>query len=192
MLDISIDPTTAKFFSIVDLMKTGHVKRWQIVRVAREQTIAEHMYRVWALVRPMAQTAFRDRIMVSMAEEWALIHDQPEVVTGDLATPTKAAIREAVPHDDPIRRVELSLDAYYGGVYTSLKANWPEVLALVKMADVIEAVAFLRVEGLGRHAAEVETGLKEALVRMQSEYMARWPNYAWEGALAIGIRSWNV
>jgi 5'-deoxynucleotidase YfbR-like HD superfamily hydrolase len=94
---------------------------------------------------------------------WALVHDLPEVVTGDIATPTKRAMREAVPDDDPIKRIELDLDIDYRLLYTQIRNSYPMALDIVKLADLMEAIHFLDIEGMGAHAAGVKAGLESAL-----------------------------
>lgn len=161
-------------FTLAERLRTAHVKRFQIVRVAREQTIAEHMYLVWVLTKAFAGVAQFNAEDRSLAEAWALSHDVPETITGDLATPVKRALREAVPHDDPIRRVELALSDSYRELHTKVKAaGW--VYDLVKLADVLEAVLFLHTEGMGAHAKRVEADL--------------WADF--HERLAISANSWG-
>lgn len=80
-----------------NLFRSGGTKRWTIVQMQRQQTLAEHHAIVASLVLQlcneldMYQTNFR-LILV----EHALSHDLQEVVTGDLPTPGKAALGAAV------------------------------------------------------------------------------------------------
>lgn len=171
--------------TIQQKLRTGHVKRWQIVRVAREQTIAEHMYRVRMIAMEIC-----DRIQVSIftrqyVNDWSLIHDLPEVITGDIATPTKRAMREAVPDSDPVKRIELSLDEEYKSVYERIKETYPVVLSIVKQADLIEAIDFLNIEGMGDHAQSVKEGLIAAL--RESIWMAeqQFADFEWDQVSAI-------
>lgn len=166
-------------------LRTGHVKRWQIVRVAREQTIAEHMYRVRMIAMEIC-----DRIQVSIftrnyTNDWALIHDLPEVITGDIATPTKRAMREAVPDSDPVKRIELSLDEEYRTIYEKIKEHYPVVLSIVKQADLIEAIDFLNIEGMGDHALLVKEGLISALRESIWNAESQYPDYDWQQVSTI-------
>lgn len=167
-------------FTLEQKLRTGHVKRWQIVRVAREQTIAEHMYRVYQIGWDIAM---RMRISIERSYSvmmWALMHDLPEVVTGDIATPTKRAMRQAVPDQDPVHHIELSLDDEYRDTYCGLKQGDRIVLDIVKLADLLEAINFLMVEGMGTHAAEVEVGLREAFLDKLNECKIRYPSERWD------------
>lgn len=166
-------------------LRTGHVKRWQIVRVAREQTIAEHMYRVRMIAMEIC-----DRIQVSIftrnyTNDWALIHDLPEVITGDIATPTKRAMREAVPDSDPVKRIELSLDEEYRTIYEKIKEHYPVVLSIVKQADLIEAIDFLNIEGMGDHALLVKESLIAALRESIWNAENQYQDYDWQQVSAI-------
>ncbi len=172
-------------FSLQDKMRAGHVKRWQIVRVAREQNIAEHMYRVHLIVAEIC-----DRMKVGdhhkyHAIRWALMHDLPEVITGDIATPTKHAMRLAIPGEDPLRNVELSLDSEYRELYTNLNKSDPIVLAIVKVADMIEAVDFLVIEAVGPHSVEVLIGIRNNLIAFINECQVKYPGHQWHHAMAV-------
>lgn len=164
-------------------LRTAHVTRWQIVRVARQQTLAEHLYLVRTIVLEIARAAGLTGDETRLAEQWALEHDVPEVITGDLATPVKAAIRQAVPHDDPIRTIELSLSESYAGLYSRVKGT--AVQDLVKMADLIEAVHFLTIEGMGPHAYSVKRRLWDTLLELVGKCQKRRPTYNWAAVYAV-------
>ena len=161
--------------SLEQKLRTGHVKRWQIVRVAREQTIAEHMYRVHLIAKEIGERASLSEREKRLVTEWSLIHDIPEVVTGDIATPTKRAMRQAVPDSDPVRHIELSLDEDYKDVYEHCKTYSPIVLEVVKIADLIEAIDFLEIDGMGPHAADVKVGLKKSLFEKMDSLKEEFP-----------------
>lgn len=185
--------TSPRRLTIAEQMRSGHVKRWQIVRVLREQTIGEHMYRVWCIAREILveRGAINSRNCpdfceaVALALEWALIHDLPEVITGDLATPTKRALRAAVPQGDPIHSVECALDGRYSEIYRRLKTDYPYALQFIKLADLLEAIAFIQIEGAGGHAQRVEDGLKQAFANVYAEGFQRWPDLGWAKAMEV-------
>lgn len=167
-------------FTLAERLRTAHVTRWQIVRTQRQQTLAEHLYLVRTFTLAFAEAARFEPAYVELAEQWALEHDVPEVKTGDLATPVKEAMREAVPHDDPIRRIELSMSDSYRRLYTEVKEESPWVRDLVKMADLVEAVAFLEVEGIGPHAKQVQRELWTAFTNLRDAAVERHPIYNWQ------------
>lgn len=172
---------TNKKFSLTQKLRTGHVKRWQIVRVAREQTIAEHMYRVHQIAMHVGNLIPNITVAeMGLISEWSLAHDMPEVVTGDIATPTKMAMRKAVPDSDPIKHIELELDVDYHYLYQLCKTQHPVVLAIVKLADLMEAVDFLKTEALGTHAKSVQLTLQEAFFAAITQYWSDMPEYDWQ------------
>lgn len=138
---------------INEKMRVSHVKRWQIVRTAREQTLAEHLYRVWLLVREFGPRVGLNPDEVRAAENFALLHDLPEIKTGDIATPVKSML-------PPLDHIESAfshehLDAMASCTRKSLK--------LVKLCDLIEAASFLSVEAMGQHAMQVEDEIVERI-----------------------------
>ena len=166
-------------FTFEERMRTAHVTRWQIVRTARTQTLAEHLYLVHVITSEMCSLAGFDVSSTMIAKTWALEHDVPEVKTGDLATPVKAAMREAVPHDDPIRRIELSYSDSYAALYHVVKEAYPHVRALVKMADTFEAIHFLGTEAMGKHAHSVKFDLWNAFIMQINDAVEKYPDFNW-------------
>lgn len=141
---------------IKDLMRVSHVKRWQIVRVGREQTLAEHLYRVFLLVREFGPLVGLTPEEVKAAEEFALVHDLPEIMTGDIASPVKS-------HLPPLDHIEATFTRQH---IDAMAACTRKSLKLVKLCDLIEAAVFLEVEGIGQHAYEVEKEIVTKIVEM--------------------------
>lgn len=141
---------------INDLMRVSHVKRWQIVRVGREQTLAEHLYRVFLLVREFGPLVGLTPEEQKDAEELALVHDLPEIHTGDIASPVKS-------HLPSLLGIEDSFCSQYAKARCSCSAKSRQ---LVKLCDLIEAAVFLEVEGIGLHAENVEADIINKIVEM--------------------------
>lgn len=74
--------------------------------------------------------------------KYALEHDLDEILTGDIPSPTK---RRASSLGLDLKRLE------YKGQNTP---NHPQVILIVKAADLIENLWFIREHGVGRHANE--------------------------------------
>lgn len=178
-------------FTLAERLRAAHVKRWNIVRVAREQTVAEHMFRVRSITLAFADAAgfnVDDRLL---AEQWAMEHDIPEVKTGDLNTAVKAAFREAIPHEDPIRRIELAMSKPYADLYHKIKVESPHVRDLVKLADTAEAVFFLAIEGMGNHAKQIERKLWEHFHHDRRTAAANYPQYNWGALVDIATKTYH-
>lgn len=151
-------------------MRVGHVKRWHMVRVMREQTLGEHLARVQLIAMDVldeyAKTDDRLRLQVL---QWALWHDMPEVVTGDVSPPYKSMMRE---HNYTLAHtIDKSIDERFETL--SRKSN--EIAQIVvKFADLAEAALFLEEEGWGHRAVEIKCELDDSvksLIAKTSEEM---------------------
>ena len=135
---------------IDEKMRVSHVTRWQIVRTARHQTLAEHLYRVWLLVREFGPKVGLTPDEVRCAENFALLHDLPEIKTGDIATPVKSML-------PPLDHIEAQ---YSHEHLDAMAACNRKSLKLVKLCDLIEAACFLAVEAMGQHAVKVRDEIR--------------------------------
>lgn len=144
-------------------LRTGHLKRWHMVRVLRDQTLAEHNSLVQIIALDVADTLIRTSISYCIdvdkfrmdVMEWSLWHDMPEVVTGDISTPLKAMMASNG-QKDLFGTIESSIDSAYAEL--SLRVS-PRVKAIVKFADLYEAINFLHMEGHGHRAQAIEREL---------------------------------
>lgn len=140
--------------TIKDITRAGHVKRWSMVRVAREQTVAEHLY----IVTMIAQHILREirPKMLGYEEllllEWCLRSDVPEVITGDFPSMIKQKLRDLVP-SDPLLYLEKLIDPEYAKLLDEIEGT--PLAYIAKIADIQEAIVFLTLEGIGSHAKAV-------------------------------------
>jgi 5'-deoxynucleotidase YfbR-like HD superfamily hydrolase len=141
--------TTAEF------LRASHITRWGIVQTATRQSIAEHMWRVWQLTVHWGPLAGLNPMEQADAEQLALTHDLAEIRTGDAPTPHKTA--ELKVHLDQIEAQIVP------EVVAHEKACSDRTRALVKFCDTAEAILFLRVNGLGAHAASVQDLLEHQM-----------------------------
>lgn len=182
-------------FSFDDMMRTGHVTRWQIVRTARQQTLAEHLYRVWVVTTHLTKVLDISHETASSANIWALMHDLPEVITGDLASPIKQAMRDAIPDDDPVRNIELALSTSYRHAWEDAKRRTndtePTAYEIVKLADLIEAKCFIGCEYVGNHAKAVFDEMCGKVEDYANTLSDRYPTLPWAAARGIINSSWN-
>ena len=78
------------FYAYMDRMK--YIKRWQLMRSVREESIMEHSYGVTLFTHALAvihNEVFGGSADISKAVLYALYHETSEVMTGDLPTPIK-------------------------------------------------------------------------------------------------------
>lgn len=149
-----------------ELLRLSHISRWGIVQTARHQSVAEHSWRVWLLVCQWSQAAALTKEELAWSKDLALMHDIPEIRTGDCPTPAKSPEMKAL------------LTAVEAEIYPPLAVLEKEANQCakdyVKFCDIAESVIFLHVNGLGAHAKDVEnllTAQAEDHIK-SSEYFA--------------------
>jgi 5'-deoxynucleotidase len=182
-------------FTFQEMMRTGHVTRWQIVRTARQQTVAEHMYRVWIITVQLCRILDIGLETASSANIWALYHDMPEVLTGDIATPAKEAMRKALPDDDPVRNIELAMSDTYRRAWEDAKRrvndSEPTAYEIVKLADLIEARTFLNCEHVGEHALKVYWQMCSNVDNCMAAMTIKYPTFNWANIRSVVNSTWN-
>lgn len=76
------------------------VQRWGIVRTIRKQSVAEHSYYVALWTEPlMRKLGVTDPERILAAVRYALLHDKPEVVSGDVPSPLKQRLPKGIIDD---------------------------------------------------------------------------------------------
>jgi hypothetical protein len=134
---------TGKLNGAADFLKASYISRWCIVNTTKQQSIAEHMYRVWVLVRAWGSDCGLSTAEIQSAAELALTHDLAEIRLGDIPTPVK---QNAL--------IKAELDSMEEEIFVTLPVS-PKVKQFVKGCDIAEAILFLKAHGVGRHAYEV-------------------------------------
>lgn len=144
---------------IVDALALSHVPRWAIVRHTVPQSVADHSFRVTLIAGEICSrcTILGDDVRLMNVMLRAMYHDLDECVTGDITS---------------------FIDKPHAGLgYLETPVTMAE-LRLIKTADIIEAETFIRMNGVGPHAAWVADDLAEKLNR-QTKGVA-WADAAWE------------
>jgi len=154
---------------LTEKLRAGHVRRWHIVAMAREQTVAEHMYRVGVIAEEILRIIGRfnwDDNLTLNTMRWATIHDRHEFLLGDLPTPGKDALRaaESATGAGAIARACAAIDPEAEELRQCVKPGGECPLAgyIVKYADLLEAVNYVGIFGCGSHAREVWRGLRDS------------------------------
>jgi len=168
------------------MMRCGDVVRWHTVRTARQQTLAEHLYKTWLLAGELHTLVGLPDSTRIITLQWALTHDQPEILMGDPPTPTKRFIEQFIGDPDIWRRIERDImadtDKTHDNFMQKLIADTPSQY-VVKIADQIEGWHFISIEGIGPHA---EDSRRIPMMRMQAvaaQAQARWPEFRWAAAM---------
>lgn len=116
---------------LVDMLEASNVHRWHIVPMARQQTLADHQWRVAMIVMYITRDcphSFR-----SGAIWCALTHDLDEVLTGDIPAPVK-------------KHVSFNLDINLPD--WADRMDTPGRKEVVKMADLLESWLFCQENAL--------------------------------------------
>lgn len=114
---------------ILDKLLLQEVSRYPICYVHRQQSVAEHSYNVLLIARYLVAEENEPAFMREVAD-YAIEHDMDEVTTGDIPSPFKRHLRNVCPE------VVKYLD---GEHYVP-----PEVKLIVKLADCLEAIYYMR------------------------------------------------
>ncbi|MTW20953.1 YfbR-like 5'-deoxynucleotidase [Allochromatium palmeri] len=169
-----------------DIARSGHVTRWHSVRCARNQTLAEHHYLVTMIARELMQRLLGDDIAAEtrlLVLEYALTHDTPELLTGDLPSPLKRRIAEIAGDQNPLSRIEHEIAPE---IVERQRALAGSALAyVVKLADLIDGCLFIREEGIGRHAALVAEKSEILLHEKIAEAREHFPELDWSQVQAL-------
>ncbi len=127
------------------LVKQTDVKRWGIVHTAREQSVAEHSFRVWVLALslydylvPVPHNS-NDREAVSY---WALTHDADEIWTGDLPSTVKKDIEQIAPGALKKLKDKVLIEHIpeHAARARGIEGSFPA--AIVKLAECVEAYGY--------------------------------------------------
>lgn len=158
-------------------LRACHVRRWHIVQVAREQTLAEHSFAVAVIAGSLAAAMRWQGLMHGNLQlqllQWSLSHDLIEVRTGDMPTPFKRFLEQAG-GPGVVEKAEDLVDHEHMGACRAIKGT--EVEVIVKLADQIEAIYFLQDNGIGAHALRVLDGLREILSKMVNDIEKDYPH----------------
>jgi len=138
----------AKEFAVQDVARSATVTRWHSVNCLRYPSIAEHSFLVTMYAREILKrinpnaTAEEKLLLL----EFCSFHDLPEVLTGDMATPVKRLLEAQFPDgESPLDMIEEALCPEYKELKHRISNTY--LARIAKLADVLEAVKFIYVEG---------------------------------------------
>ena len=137
------------FFAMLSRMR--YINRWGLMRNTIPENISEHSLEVSIIAHALAvinNVYFNGDINPDRVAVYALFHDTPEIITGDLPTPVKyfaPEIREAykMVEDTAIIKLLTSLPEEMRPVYDSIlneNKQEPQYHKIVKAADKISAL----------------------------------------------------
>ena len=136
------------FFALTSRMK--YINRWGLMRNTRQENIAEHSLDtaiITHLLCEIKNKRFGGNVDASRAVMYAIYHDVPEIITGDLPTPVKyysPVISEAYKDVEKaaVNRLLEGIPEDLRDTYAEIfnEENDPELRRIVKAADKISAL----------------------------------------------------
>lgn len=139
----------------IDLLGLADTKRWTVIKTLRNQSVAEHSFNVAIIAWELASRLEVSPQLLRQVLIWALIHDAPETYTGDVDGRAK--------RDFPILKNSLTIVEHAKFEWYSNESPAPVVRVIVKVADTIEAITFIRTWGRGLRAEDVVQELTKKL-----------------------------
>lgn len=138
---------------IADKLRALDVIRWNMVPTLRQQSLAEHTFMVALIAEHISNEL---GLGANKTIHMALYHDLEEVMTGDIPSPTKAKLKEA------------GVNFGSAGPFNQLgywdEGALPRDIAIVKAADYIADIIFLRRYGKTTYALLVMDRLSKAFM----------------------------
>jgi 5'-deoxynucleotidase YfbR-like HD superfamily hydrolase len=154
---------------IQDKIRACHTFRWSNANTARHQTVAEHSWAVAIIADEFCDRMEVDGFTRRNVMLYAVYHDIAEGVLGDVLATTKKRL------NGEINALEKELIDGMEGAKPPTKAS-NEVLKIVKVADRIEALAFISENGVGKHAEKITSNMLSNFKKTYStaEYSRRF------------------
>lgn len=158
---IEANPTMVR-----DLLNLSYVKRWVVAPLHREQSVAEHSFRVmvilrglWTILQHMGYPFDQHRALVE-----AMDHDLDEVYSGDMPGPVKDAGGKQWPDPSNLMRWEIA----------------------VKVADSLETWYWWYIHGdrTWTHPKKPASGRDCRDIRKILHYTREWPEM-WDAVCAL-------
>jgi 5'-deoxynucleotidase YfbR-like HD superfamily hydrolase len=137
-------------YTISELLRADGVTRWHIVATVRQQSLAEHTYRVAVIVGKLLDELLYPNYNL-LAD--ALIHDADEILDGDIPTPTKEK------YGIPTNGVDVK----------------DEEEAILKGADLIEMFDFILDNAYTPHGVQVIEYIGEKLNKYMVQINPQYP-----------------
>lgn len=138
---------TATERGVFHRLRMSEINRWQIVDCIRNQSVAEHSYRVWVLALDLYDFLMGDVSHNSFDREatarWAMNHDLDEVFTGDIPSNIKPILNKISPgatvrlKEEVLQNTIPDACAEIRGVHDSVPYH------IVKIVDIVEAILFV-------------------------------------------------
>ncbi len=155
--------------NVHEKLRLCDISRWGMVNISRPQSVAEHSFNVVVITEEICkrfQLGYTETVEAILV---AVRHDFMEVLTGDVASPTKMRMMNWP-------EFERGCDA---DQYDQCKSGSPLSRAIVKCADYIEAAYYLKLYGVGQNADKVAGRVTQKFEGALKLYSKEFPNTDW-------------
>ncbi len=162
--------------SLRDIVRSGHVVRWNSVKHGRPQYLAEHHYMVTMIARALARRILSVEYYTSEKQillvDYCLNHDLPELIGGDLPSVSKRKL-EAMLGDkaDVFKQFDYEIHPPLRKLDQKM-ANTP-LKEIAKLADWADAIVYIQQEGQGNYEAKITQQALNALVSILPESLVK-------------------
>lgn len=129
--------------TLLDKLRLTQIKRYAICHTNRDQSVAEHSFNVLLIALELARAGDVDPFSIV---DYAIHHDMDEVYTGDIPSSFKRTLLKHVPAAKPLVQAPYEVD--------------PVIKAVVKLADYLEAIYYVREFGGSRLASGILTDIR--------------------------------
>lgn len=171
---------------MADIANMAHVQRWHASHVSRPQTLAEHVclvtmyaHRLLQKINPNHSEA--DALALVL---YALFHDLSESVLGDMPTPSKRYLESMFPMgQSPLDELEEMVCPEQAKYSHAVKGTY--LAHIGKLADILDAMHFIGLEGKGPRGEMVFKGRMKAYDDLIEKAKSQYPEYDWDAAKLV-------
>jgi 5'-deoxynucleotidase YfbR-like HD superfamily hydrolase len=162
---------------LTDCLHLSIVPRWSVVPVLRQQSVAEHAYRVAVIALEIADKMNKKGVPVdpNWVIRWAIFHDGEECYTADIPTPFKKSLNAKIPMS-----IWQWIREELARVYGRLEHD------IVKAADGMEAIDFLTRWGNGPEAKLVALHILDRMTQISVKIQNKYGKMATEALAEVG------
>ncbi len=165
--------------SLRDIVRSGHVVRWNSVKHGRPQYLAEHHYMVTMIARALARRVLTADYYTPEKQvllvDYCLNHDLPELISGDLPSVSKRKL-EAMLGDKSDVFKQFDYEIHPPLRKLDLKMHDTPLKEIAKLADWADAIVYIQQEGQGNYEVKITKQVVDALVASLPESLVEEAN----------------
>lgn len=170
--------------NVRNMLRLTTIKRWQIVEMLKEQSVAEHVYRVFILVRDLLddlEDIPHNSFEHQAAQLWAIVHDMEEVFTGDMPATVKQVLEKLSPGIGKKLKEEI-LTVHFPTLLTQTRGLDNTVTAIyVKVAEIVEQILYVNEYAVNpTRAIEVRMSLFTQLADVLTKAKDKYRSIPWK------------